>query len=136
MNHMPQKEEKLPPEWLRPTADFPVTGEHKIDMGLRRRSPKGFFIPGPILLSDLLPVAKMPGKTVVVWLLILYRVAYSKQEWVTLPVYALQEWGISHRAKADALQRLEQSGRIEVQRSTGGYLKVRLDKKSKKAKSP
>jgi hypothetical protein len=118
--------EKILPDWLLPSADFPITGEHKIDIGLRRRPPKGFFIPGPILLSDLLPVAKMPGKTLALWLLISYRVAYSKQEWVTLPAYALEEWEISQDAKVDALRRMEQAGIIVVQRSGGGYLKVQL----------
>jgi len=136
-NHTAQKREtsRSASEWLRPTAEFPITGEHKVDIGLRRRSPKGFFIPGPIFLSDLLPVAKMPGKTGWVWLLILYRATYSKQEWVTLPAYALKEWGISKDAKIDALRRLEQDRRIAVQRPIGGYLRVRLSRKSKKRES-
>jgi hypothetical protein len=133
---MHQKEERPPPEWLRPSADFPITGEHKIDIGLQRRPLKGFFIGGPILLSDLIPVAKMPGKTLALWLLIEYRATYSKQEWVTLPSYALKEWGISKDAKVDALKRLEQAGRVAIDRSaTGGYLKVRMIRKSKKARN-
>ena len=44
------------------------------------------------------------------WLLITHRVAYMQKTWVTLPAYALEEWGISPDAKADALRRLEQAG--------------------------
>jgi hypothetical protein len=124
---MLKKRENPPPSRLQPTADFPITGEHRIDLGLRPPTPEGFFIPGPILLSDLIPVGKMSGKTVVVWLLVKYRSGYQKQEWVTLPTYALKEWGISRDAKIDALKRLEQAGVIAVDRpGGGGYLKVKL----------
>ena len=45
-----------------------------------------------------------------VYALILHRLAYSKQDWVTLPIYALKEWGLTADIRADALKRLEQAG--------------------------
>jgi hypothetical protein len=68
----------------------------------------------------------MPGKTLALWLLIVYRISYSRKAWVTLPAYALEEWGVSKDAKIDAVRRLEQAGKILVSRPKGGYLKVRL----------
>jgi hypothetical protein len=117
--------------WSR--AEEPVGAEYEIDLGLRRRPIEDFFLKGPIPLAELVPVAKMPGKTLALYLLIVHRVTYSGQAWVTLPSYALEEWGISADAKVDALRRLEQAGRIAVHRPRSGYLKARLVRKSKKA---
>ena len=83
----------------------------KSTLELHRRPIEDFFLKGPIPFAELIPVGKMPGKTLLVWLLIVHRVTFSKSMWVTLPTYALKEWGISVDAKADALKRLEQGGR-------------------------
>jgi hypothetical protein len=107
-------------------AEAPVEIETEIDIGLRRRPIEDFFLMGPLPLAELVPIAKMPGKTLALWLLIVYRVSYSRKVWVTLPSYAIKEWGISKDAKIDALRRLEQVGKILVSRPKGGYLKVRL----------
>jgi hypothetical protein len=112
-------------------AEAPVEIETEIDIGLRRRPIEDFFLKGPIPLAELVPIAKMPGKTLALWLLIVYRVSYSRTVWVTLPRYALKEWGISKDAKIDALLRLEQARKILVSRPKGGYLKVRLMWKQK-----
>ena len=112
-----------------------ITGEREIDIGLRRRPAKDFFVKGPIFLSDLIPVGALGGKTVLVWLLILHRATFSKSTWVTLPTYILKEWKISVDAKVDALKRLEQIGMITVRRPGGGYLKVRLNRKSKNGRN-
>jgi hypothetical protein len=117
-------------------AEAPITGEHKIDIGLQRRPIEAFFLKGPIPFAELAPVMRMPGKTLALYLPIVHRVATSKSMWITLPAYILEEVAISKDAKIDALRRLEQDGRIVVQRTIGGYLKVRLVRKSKKAKSP
>jgi hypothetical protein len=73
----------------------------------------------------------MPGKTLILWLLIVFRTTLLKNLWVTLPGYALKEWGISKDAKIDALKRLEAAGMVAVSRPKGGYLKVRLTWKPK-----
>jgi hypothetical protein len=119
-------------ETLRSLTESPHVAEREIDIGVHRRPIEDFFLKGPIPFAELIPVGKMPGKTLLVWLLIVHRVTFSKSMWVTLPTYALEEWGISVDAKADALKRLEQAGKIAVKRPKGGYLKVRLLWKSKK----
>jgi hypothetical protein len=111
---------------LRSLAEAPVKVGPEIDTGLRRRPIEEFFLKGPIPLAELVPVARMPGKTLAVWLLIIHRVTVSRKTWVTLPAYALAEWGISRDTKIDAVKRLEEAGRIAVSRPNGGYLKVRL----------
>jgi hypothetical protein len=111
---------------LRSLAEAPIKIETEIDIGLRRRPIEDFFLKGPIPLVELVPIAKMPGKTLALWLLIAHRVSYSRKVWVTLPAYALEEWGISKDAKIDALRRLERAGKVLVTRPKGGYLKVRL----------
>ena len=116
---------------LRSLAEAPVEIETEIDIGLRRRPIEDFFLMGPLPLAELVPIAKMPGKTLALWLLIVYRVSYSRKVWVTLPSYAIKEWGISKDAKIDALLRLEQARKILVSRPKGGYLKVRLMWKQK-----
>ena len=129
-NHVTEEEQTL-----RSSAEWPITGEHEIDIGLRRRPAEDFFVKGPIFLSDLIPVGALGGKTVLVWLLILHRATFSKSTWVTLPTYILKEWKISVDAKVDALKRLEQIGMITVRRPGGGYLKVRLNRKSKNGRN-
>jgi hypothetical protein len=111
---------------LRKLAEEPVGVGPEIDTGLHRRPVTDFFLAGPIPLAELVPVAKMPGKTLALWLLIVHRVTWAKSKWVTLPDYILKEWEISQDAKSDALRRLEQAGKIAVSRPKGGYLKVRL----------
>jgi hypothetical protein len=55
-------------------GDPQITGEHEIDIGLRKRPLRGLFIKGPLRLRELAPVARLPGKTLAVWLLIRHRV--------------------------------------------------------------
>ena len=82
-NHVTEEEQTL-----RSSAEWPITGEREIDIGLRRRPAEDFFVKGPIFLSDLIPVGALGGKTVLVWLLILHRATFSKSTWVTLPTYS------------------------------------------------
>lgn len=105
--------------------DPEITGEHEVDIGLRPQSKKGFFIKGPLQLTELLPVVRMPGKALAVWLLIKYRSDLNRGKLNTLPQRALKEWGIGKNARADALRRLEQAGLIEIERPKGYMLKAR-----------
>jgi hypothetical protein len=130
---MPKPKRELD-EDLRFFAEEPLRGP-EIDTGLHRPPIESFFLKGPIPLAELVPVAKMPGKTLALWLAIVHRVAWSKTSWVTFPPYVAEDWGISQDAKVDALRRLEQDGRIAVSKSRGGYLKVRLIWKKRKEKS-
>ena len=106
-------------------GDPEITGEHEVDIGLRRRPLRGSFIKGPLPLNELLPVIRMPGKTLALWLLIRHRSDLNRGNWATLPQRILREWGIGRNARADALRRLEQAGLIEVERPKGYMLKVK-----------
>jgi hypothetical protein len=119
---------------LRRLAEEPIGVGPEIDTGLRRRPIEEFFLKGPVPLSELVPIAKMPGKTLALWLAIVHRVTYSSKTWVTLPPYVMADWGIGQDAKIDALRRLEQAGKIAVSRPKGGYLKVRLVWKKRRGK--
>jgi hypothetical protein len=113
-------------------GDPDITGEHEIDIGLRRKPLKGKFLKGPLLLDELLPVARMPGKALAVWLLIRHRTDVNRGDWSTLPQRILREWGIGKDAKADALRRLEQAGLIKIERPKGYMLKVKLISRRKR----
>jgi hypothetical protein len=115
-------------------GDPQITGEHEIDIGLRKPPLREPFLRGPLLLRELTPVARMPGKALALWLLIQYRTAVSRERSVTLPSRALSEWGIRKDAKVDALRRLEQAGLIVVERPRGFMLKVKLVARRKQSR--
>jgi hypothetical protein len=54
-------------------GDPDITGEHEIDNGLRPKPLRERFIKGPLVLAELLPVVRMPGKAIALWLLIRHR---------------------------------------------------------------
>jgi hypothetical protein len=106
-------------------GDPEITGEHELDIGLRRKPLKESFLKGPIPLNELVPVARMPGKTLAVWLLIRYRSDLNHGKPATLPQSILEKWSIGRNARADALRRLEQAGMIEIERPKGYMLKIK-----------
>jgi hypothetical protein len=118
--------EEKPSPW---ENDPDITGEYKIDIGLRRRPIEEFFIKGPIPVADYVLALKLGGKTTGVYMLIHHRTVYSRRRWITLPPYALEEWGISIDAKTDALKRLAQAGLIPVKRPKGRSLQAELLRK-------
>jgi hypothetical protein len=107
-------------------GDLEIIGEVEIDLGLKRRPIREPFLKGPFLLSEMTPVARMPGKALGLWLLIRHRTAVNRGHPCTLPARVLAEWGIGRDAKIDALRRLEQAGLICVERPKGYMLKVKL----------
>jgi hypothetical protein len=62
-------------------GDPEITGEHEVDLGLERRRLGEPFLKGPILLRDLAPISKLPGKALALWLLIRYRSDVSGEAW-------------------------------------------------------
>jgi hypothetical protein len=112
-------------------GDPEITGEHEIDLGLRKCPLRKPFVKGPLLLSDLAPIARMPGKALAVWMLLRYRTDLSRDGWATLPRWLLTEWGIGKNARTDALRRLEQAGLIKVERPKGYMLKVKRVKRNR-----
>jgi hypothetical protein len=69
----------LGPATLRSLAEESPKVGPEIDTGLHRRPLTDFFLKGPIPLAELAPVAKMPGKTLALWLLIVYRVTFARK---------------------------------------------------------
>jgi hypothetical protein len=113
-------------------GDPQITGEHEIDIGLRKRPLRGLFIKGPLRLRELSPVARMPGKTLAVYLLIRHRVDLNRGHPATLPKRVIKEWGIGENAKTDALRRLEHAGFIEIDRPKGYMLKIKLTRRGRR----
>ena len=111
-------------------GDPEITGEHEVDIGLQRRPLGEPFIKGPLPLNELLPVVRMSGKALALWLLIRHRSDLNRGNWATLPQRILREWGIGRNARAHALRRLEQAGLIKVERPKGYMLKVKLIRRS------
>jgi hypothetical protein len=107
-------------------SDPEVTGEVEIDLGLPKRPIREPFLKGPLLLRELFPIARMPGKALALWLLILHRTGINRNQPCTLPARILVEWGINKDAKVEALRRLELQGLITVERPRGFMLKVKL----------
>jgi|SRR5271166_6652828 len=110
-------------------GDPEITGEVEIDLGLRKRPILEPFLKGPLLLRELIPIARMRGKALPLWLLILHRTAINRNHPCTLPRRVLAEWGIGRDAKVDALRRLELQGLITVERPRGYMLKVKLTRR-------
>ena len=79
-----------------------------------------------------MPVVRMPGKALPVWLLIRHRTDLNRGGWATLPQRLLEEWGIGKNARADALRRLELAGLIKVERPKGYMLKVKRTPRRRK----
>jgi hypothetical protein len=113
-------------------GDPDITGEHEIDIGLRKCPLRGLFLKGPLPLPELGLVARMPGKALALWLLIRHRTDVSRNGWATLPPRFLNEWGIRQRAKTNALRHLEQAGLIKIEQPKGYMLKVTIRKKRQK----
>jgi hypothetical protein len=106
-------------------GDPEITGEHEVDIGLRRKTLKKSFLKGPVPLNELVPAVRLPGKALAVWLLIRHRCDLNHGNSATVPQSILKEWGIGKNARADALRRLEQAGMIEIERPKGYMLRVK-----------
>jgi hypothetical protein len=111
------------PAWI---DDPDITGEHEVDIGLRRKPMVGRFVKGPIPLDRVVRAAQLPGKALCLLLLIYYRTGASGTEWVTIPRSLLDEVGINREAKRRALRHLEYIGMIHIKQTKGYQTKVRL----------
>jgi hypothetical protein len=68
----------------------------------------------------------LPGKSLIVWLLIGHRARTKGVRWVTLPQSMLSDWGITRSAKCRALNALHGAGLIEINQSAGCSTRVGL----------
>jgi hypothetical protein len=93
---------------------------------LVRRGSRGTFIRGPFPLSQVCTVGKLPGKALLVWLLVHHRTRMTRQPEVTLPNELLASAGVDSRAKARALVALERAGLVQVRREPGKSARIAL----------
>lgn len=84
------------------------------------------FIRGPLPWSQLCTASRLPGKAVVVWLLLHHRSRLRRQREVTLPNGMLAEFGVDRSAKARALRDLECAGLVWINRVQGQSPRVTL----------
>jgi hypothetical protein len=93
---------------------------------VKRRCSRDAFIRGPFPLPLVCIAGKLPGKALLVWLLINHRIRMSHQPEITLPNRFLASAGADPRAKARALVALEHAGLIRVRREPGKTARIAL----------
>ena len=87
---------------------------------------KSLFLKGPIPLTWLESVVRLPGKALNVALAIRWHHDMAKGQAVKISKKAMELFGFSADACQDALYRLESAGLIEVTRSPGQKPLIRL----------
>ena len=92
-----------------------------------RRKNVSRFLKGPIPLTALQNAARLPGKTLALYLAIRHRADLEHSTAVSLPTAYLAAWGISKDAKRRAIIALEQAGLIQIaDRRPGHTVRVAL----------
>jgi hypothetical protein len=92
---------------------------------LRRRS-RGHFLRGPIPIHMIATAGRLPGRALLVFLAIHYRVTVTGKRSISLPPALLAEFGFDKDVKSRGLRELEQAGLIEVKRAKGRTARVAL----------
>jgi hypothetical protein len=90
------------------------------------RLPEGWFVRGPLPGRELEIVARLPGRALVVWLLIHHQGRLRRKQEITLPAALLAKVGIARLAKTRALRCLEKAGVIAVTWQAGHAPRIRL----------
>ncbi len=106
-----------------PTADVEV--ETRWTLAGRKRS-QNRFLKGPVLLKPLQAAARLPGRTLHLYLAIRHRCDLRRSRTVTLPSAYLRSWGLDKHAKSRALAGLELARLITVDRNRGHTVVVTL----------
>ncbi len=93
----------------------------------RKHAPR--FLKGPIPLTTLQKAARLPGKTLALYLALRHRADLACSSTVSLPTDYLNAWGIDKDAKHRALAALERVGLVRVvNRAAGRSMRVALIK--------
>ena len=92
----------------------PPYQERKIE-GKRRNH----FLKGPISLPWLMRASRLPGRAIVVGIVIWFRVGLCQSKTITLTTTILTLFGVDRHAKRRSLVSLEKAGLISVDRRTG-----------------
>ncbi len=91
---------------------------------LRRASR---FLKGPVPLAVLQQAARLPGRSLALYLAIRHRADLRKSREVSLPTEYLAHWGINKHSKRRAIAALERDGLVRVaNRAPGKSIRVAL----------
>ena len=88
--------------------------ERKVE-GTKRRQ----FLKGPISLPWLMRASRLPGRAIVVGIVIWFRVGLCKSKTITLTTTILSNFGVDRHAKRRSLEALEMAGLVSVVRCSG-----------------
>jgi hypothetical protein len=94
--------------------------------GFQANKREGLFIKGPIPMSWLSSVARLPGKSVHVALALFWLAGMKPQGKVKMTRQAQNLFNVSDDAYRDALPRLEKAGLIKVWRAPGQRAQVEI----------
>jgi DNA-binding MarR family transcriptional regulator len=85
------------------------------------------FLKGPIPLRDIAAAARLPGKSLALFLAVHHQIALTGKPIITIPASLLADLGISRSTKARCLKSLEQVGLVGVARSKGRAARIQLN---------
>ncbi len=91
-----------------------------------RKRLRSRFLKGPVSLKQLQTAAKLPGRTLHLYLAVRHRCDLCQSKTVTLPSAYLETWGLDKDSKRRALTELELVGLITVGRRRGRTVVVTL----------
>ena len=92
-----------------------------------RRKNLSRFLKGPIPLTALQHAARLPGKTLALYLALRHRADLASTSTVSLPASYLNAWGIDKDAKHRAIAALERAELVRVvNRAPGRSMRVAL----------
>ena len=93
----------------------------------QRRKHASRFLKGPISLTTLQKAARLPGKTLALYLALRHRADLACSSTVSLPTDYLNAWGIDKDAKHRAIAALERVELVRVvDRAPGRSMRVAL----------
>jgi hypothetical protein len=101
----------------------------EVETGLVRRVKTrraSRFLKGPIPLPDIAAAARLPGRSLALFLAVHHQTALTGKPAVTVPAKLLADLGISRSVKARCLKLLERIGLITVTRSRGRASRIQL----------
>ena len=87
---------------------------------------EGWFLRGPFPGRQIEIAARLPGKALIIWLLVHHQCQLRREEEITLPATLLAKVGVSPDAKASALHRLEAAELVAVTWRLGRSPRIRL----------
>ena len=100
-----------------------LTRQAKIRRGER-------FLKGPIPFREIATAARLPGKSLAIFVAVHHQITLTGQPIVTVPAKLLRDLGITRSMKSRCLKSLEQAGIVSVTRSRGRAARIKLKYKN------